>query len=332
MVPPAGANMLIQSAQADSSIWDTIRHFVSHGGIVIIWNWLSFPLGIAATLIAIIVIYRRGWKSRAPYTYPDSFEKKLKIARAGDALACYQMGELWLKEEPLTHYERKLSRKFYRKAMRLFTGQALNYDPFARFMLGEMYSRKLGLKWPQRLYFFLLPHRLAKVSERHYYLSRILYTEKTEHKTADAYRNLAILNENGWGGEPNKVVALDHYKKAADLGDFASQHKSAHMLYADCKPDEAAHYYLLAAKNPQGATGDAKKAQVDIQMFLGDIYRDGIGRPVSLEEAYFWYSIAASRGKSEAVTERVKLESGMETKMKMAIQGRLKEFHRHLQN
>ena len=332
MGPPAGANMLIQSAQADSSIWDTIRHFLSHGGFVMIWNWVSFPLGIAATLIAIIVIYRCGWKSRTPYTYPDSFEKKLKIARAGDPLACYQMGELWLKEVPLTNYERKLSRKFYRKALRLFTGQALNYDPFARFMLGEMYTRKLGLKWPQRLYFFLLPHRLGKVSERHYYLSRVLYTEKTEHKTADAYRNLAILNENGWGGDFNKVVALDNYKKAAELGDFASQHQAAHMLYADGKPDEAAHYYLLAAKNPQGATGDAKKAQVDIQMFLGDIYRDGIGRPVSLEEAYFWYSIAASRGKSEAVTERLKLESGMETKMKMAIQSRLKEFHRHLQN
>ena len=335
MVPPAGANMLIQSAQADSSIWDTIRHWLS---VVphFVWDALKniFFLGIGITLGVLLVafVYRLQWKSRAPYTYPDSFEKKLKIAKAGDALACYQMGELWLKEEPLTHYERKQSRKYYRKAMRLFTVQALNYDPFARFMLGEMYRQRLGLKWPRSFYFQLFQKRLAKVTQRHYYLSRVLYTEKSEHKTADAYRNLAILNENGWGGDSNKVVALDNYKKAADLSDFFSQHKAAHMLYADCKPDEAAHYYLLAAKNPQGATGDAKKAQVDIQMFLGDIYRDGIGRPVSLEEAYFWYSIAASRGKSEAVTERVKLESGMETKMKMAIQGRLKEFHRHLQN
>ncbi len=331
MVSPAGA-IMIQSAQADNSIWDTVRNFVTVDGIVIVWNWISFPLGLLAGILALVVLYRLGWRNRPPYSHPDKFDKLLRIAKSGDALACYQAGGLWLKEVPLTRKEKKLSHKYYKKARLLFTDQAAQYDPFARFMLGEIYNQKLGLIWPQHLYFLLFPGRLAKVCEKHYYLSRVLYTEKTEHKTADAYRNLGILNENGCGGETNKVVALENYKKAADLGDFASQHKAAHMLYADGKPDEAAHYYLLAAKNPQGATGDAKKAQVDIQMFLGDIYRDGIGRPVSMDEAYFWYSIAASRGDLTAAGKRLSLEAGLDTKTKLAIQARLKDFHRQLLN
>ncbi len=334
MVSKAGAMLLLESSSSGELVARAFEQLPLYAKAIV---GLIFFIIAGVTAFAIwamlkMLIYALTWRERAPFTHPDNFEKKLKIANAGDALACYQMGELWLKEIPLTRRERKLSRKYYRKALKIFTGQAINHDPFARFMLGEMYSRKLGLKWHKALYFFLIPGRLVKLCENHYYRSRVLYTEKTEHKTADAYRNLGILNENGWGGETNKVVALENYKKAADLGDFASQHKAAHMLYADNKPDEAAHYYLLAAKNPQGGTGDAKKAQINIQTFLGDIYRDGIGRPVSMDEAYFWYSIAASRGDLTAAGKRLSLEAGLDTKTKLATQTRLKEFHRQLLN
>jgi|GEM_PF-1961615 len=293
---------------------------------------LAGVIVFAAWAFLKMLVYALGWRERPPYSYPDTFDKLLKIAKAGDALACYQMGELWLKKVPLTGREKRLSREYYRKAQRLFAMQATRHDPFACFMLGEMYRQKRGLKWPLRFYFLLFPGRLAKVYEKHYYRSRLLYTEKTEHKTADAYRNLGILSENGWGGKENMKVAFENYKKAADLGDFVSQHKAAHMLYAGGKPDDAAHYYLLAAKNSQGATDQAKKTQTHIQTFLGDIYRDGIGRPVSMDEAYFWYSIAASRGDLTAAGKRLALEAGLDNKTKLATQNRLKDFQRHLLN
>jgi TPR repeat protein len=291
-------------------------------------------IGISLCIVLAVLIYvmhMRGWRTRAPYTFPDNFGKKKKIADEGDALACYQVGELLRKKTPQTALERQQSRTYFLRARNLFFTQARTHDPFAHFMLGEIYRQKFcKVRRPKRKWYLLFDQ--FDPVEWHYYQSRVLYTEKIEHKTADAYRNLAILNENGWGGDSNKVVALDNYKKAADLSDFFSQHKAAHMLYADCKPDEAVNYYLLAAKNPQGATSEAKKTQVDIQMFLGDIYHDGIGRPVNFQEAYFWYSIAASRGKTEAAGKRQILDTSLETKHKLAIQERLKDFHRHLQN
>jgi TPR repeat protein len=51
-----------------------------------------------------------------------------------------------------------------------------------------------------------------------------------------------------------------------------------------------------------------------------------------MDEAYFWYSIAASRGDLTAAAKRLSLEAGLDTKTKLAIQTRLKDFHRQLLN
>ncbi len=299
--------------------------------------WVKTTLTVAVTIAFLWalnrIVYKLRWREREPYSYSNAFEKMKYAADNGDAHACYKIARDYGDPGKTGIYNPSLSRQYYAEARWRFLDLSEAGDPFACFMLAEIYHNKLSFSWDLGLYLFFFPWRLKPIYDKLYHRARELYLDRSELATIDSFKNLGILFEEGWGGdrkEPKK--ALENYKKAADQGDFQCQHKTADLMNQDSKPDDALHYYLLAAKNPQGATGPAKSTQTGIQRYLGEAYESGIGRPVSYEEAYFWYSIAASRGDLVAAAHRLRLEATLTDKTKLAIQNRLKEFHRHLQN
>ena len=299
--------------------------------------WVKTALTVLATIAVLWLVnrlaYKLRWREREPYSYSSAFEKTKFAADNGDAHACYKIAKDYADAKKTGIYNPRLSRYYFNEARWRFLDLSEVGDPFACFMLAEIYRNKLSFSFDQKLWLFVFPWRLKTMYDRQYHRARERYLDRSELATIDSFKNLGILFEEGWGGdrkEPKK--ALEHYKKAADQGDFQCQHKTADLMSQDNKPDDAVRYYLLAAKNPQGAQGPAKQLQTGIQRYLGEAYESGIGRPVSYEEAYFWYSIAASRGDLVAAANRLRLDTTLTDKTKLAIQNRLKEFHRHLQN
>ncbi|MEO3389174.1 tetratricopeptide repeat protein [Mesorhizobium sp. CAU 1741] len=170
-------------------------------------------------------------------------------------------------------------RGYYITALNLATPLALDGDPAAQALIGEIYSSGLGVR-----------RDMAKAVE--------WYGKAAEQDVPEALFQLAMILLDGGAEFRDEERAFSLMERAADAGHRLARFNFAQML-ADRDPTErgrerAAEYYEMAA---EGGLADAQYA-------MAQFFRNGTGgKPVDLDKARYWLELAANQNYDTAQIE-----------------------------
>lgn len=170
-------------------------------------------------------------------------------------------------------------RGYYLTALNLATPLALEGDAASQTLIGEIYSRGLGVR-----------SDLAKAIE--------WYGKAAEQKTPEAMFQLAMILHDGGEAFGDRPRAARLIEEAADAGHGLAQFNFAQMLVdRDPTPqgmERAVSYYEKAAN----------AGLPDAQYAMAEIFRQGVGgRDVDLAQARKWLELAAAQNHDTAQIE-----------------------------
>ena len=190
-----------------------------------------------------------------------------KKAEAGDAVAQYNLGEMY--------YEGEGVPKDAAKALEWYQKAAAQGLAKAQYNLGEMYYEGEGV-----------PRDAAKA---------VGWLQKAAAQgNANAQYSLGMFYYTGEGVPKDAAKAVEWLQMAAAQGDVYAQHNLGVMYYeGEGVPNDVAkavEWYQKAA-----AQGHAKA-----QHNLGEMYYKGEGVPKDAAKALEWYQKAAAQGHAEA--------------------------------
>lgn len=128
------------------------------------------------------------------------------------------------------------------------------------------------------------------------------YVEKNEKRAFELFSiaadlgvpesmyTLGYMYENGVGTEKDLVKSKHWFTQSALAGDVYAANRLGHEAFQNDQGKEAIHWYQLAAD----------KQDVDGEFNLGFCYESGVGTPINLKKAKYWYQKAALQGDEEA--------------------------------
>ncbi len=149
---------------------------------------------------------------------------------------------------------------------------------------------------------------------------RLIRLSANQGQPAAQYR-LAKLYEAGIGVKVNHKTAKSLLEKSAKAGNRIAMHDLGHYYYTGAdgsSPDlvKAVGWFTQAAE----------RGVLDSQYNLGMLYHGGSGVERSLEEAYFWYSVAGMQGDKEAAMNAKNLEAEIDKEKLKKAKARVKAF------
>ncbi|MFT6300646.1 MAG: TPR repeat protein [Saprospiraceae bacterium] len=112
---------------------------------------------------------------------------------------------------------------------------------------------------------------------------------------ARAYYGIAHLRKEGWGVDQDAVIAIEYYKKAAELGhlramfDLGTFYQNGHMVQQNYP--EAIKWYKSAANKGYAAA----------MYGLGGLYFNGLGVKKDPDMGTIWFTKAAKTGFTPAI-------------------------------
>lgn len=169
-------------------------------------------------------------------------------------------------------------RGYYITALNLATPLAIGGDAAAQTLIGEIYSRGLGVR-----------RDLAIAIE--------WYEKAAEQKVPEALFQLAMLLYDGGEQFGDRPRALTLIGEAAEAGHGLAQFNLAQMLVAGSRPQDvtrAVAWYERAAK----------AGLADAQYAMAEIHRQGFaGRHADAAEARRWLALAAAQNHDTAQIE-----------------------------
>ncbi|HWI50241.1 MAG TPA: sel1 repeat family protein, partial [Rummeliibacillus sp.] len=80
------------------------------------------------------------------------------------------------------------------------------------------------------------------------------------------------------------------FTQSALAGDVFAANRLGHEAFQNDRGEEAIHWYQMAAD----------KQDVDGEFNLGFCYESGMGTPINMKKAKYWYQRAALQGDEEA--------------------------------
>jgi uncharacterized protein len=175
-------------------------------------------------------------------------------------------------------------------------------DPAAQNALGDLYAHGQGVT-------------------QDYRQAAQWYRLAAEQGLAVAQGKLAALYAAGAIGKSDPAEAVRWYRLAADKGDVDAQYNLAQMLAMGigAKQDvrEAVRLYQLAAEQNDGLS----------QYNLARRYQEGKDVPADPIQAYFWFTLAAANGVTDALPMRVALKKEMTRGQVTEAERKVAEFN-----
>lgn len=148
------------------------------------------------------------------------------------------------------------------------------------------------------------------------------YRQEAEKGDRRAMYNLGVMLAAGMGADPDPAAAEDWLIRALGAGlteaAFALGNMAREGRARAPDPARAAAYYRTAA-----GAGLARAMHA-----LGNLHAAGAGVPASLEDAYFWYFLAARKGHGLATAARDDLGRRISHAMRMRAEARAQEWRR----
>lgn len=170
-------------------------------------------------------------------------------------------------------------RGYYITALNLATPLALQGDPAAQTLIGEIYSRGLGVRRD-------LPTAIE------------WYEKAAERKVPEALFQLAMILYDGGAEFGDRARAAKLIEEAAEAGHSLAQFNLAQILVErDTTPQGTARAVAWYEKAARAGLADAQYA-------MAEVARQGAGgREVDLAEARRWLSLAAAQNHDTAQIE-----------------------------
>jgi len=182
--------------------------------------------------------------------------------------------------------------KNYKVAVKQFVPLAENGDPVALFYIALMYDTAEGL-------------------EENYPQAMLLYRRAADLGYAPAQNNLGVMYETRAGSDRSYKDAAFWYRKAAAQGYAPAQYNLGVMYFIGRGSEVPRNYKEAVAWYQKAATQGYAPAQNS----LAKMYEYGMGVPVSLAQAYMWYSLASDAGIEQARINKQGIEIKLDPEM-----------------
>ncbi len=166
----------------------------------------------------------------------------------------------------------------YQEALPLFEKLAgIDSAAYAKFLLGDMYYRGLGM------------------NSADYKKALELFLESAEQNNTDAHNNLGVMYLSGHGVQADYSKAFRHFQYGAANGNAQAQVGLGTMYrhgWGTARNSSTAFDWYRKA---------AHRGNVDGMNNLGYMYASGFGRMMSAESALYWYQKAAAKNHPKAM-------------------------------
>ena len=117
-----------------------------------------------------------------------------------------------------------------------------------------------------------------------------LFSIAAERGVAESMYTLGYMYENGVGTEKDLAKSKYWFTQSALAGDVFAANRLGHEAFQNAQGEEAIRWYQMAAD----------KQDVDGEFNLGFCYESGMGTPINMKKAKYWYQRAALQGDEEA--------------------------------
>lgn len=117
-----------------------------------------------------------------------------------------------------------------------------------------------------------------------------LFSIAAKRGVAESMYTLGYMYENGVGTEKDLVTSNYWFTQSALAGDVFAANRLGNEEFQNNQGDEAFRWYQMAAD----------KQDVDGEFNLGFCYETGMGTPINMKKAKYWYQRAALQGDVEA--------------------------------
>ena len=277
----------------------------------LITTYLLSPIGLFAALclalvVTVVLMIKDLTGDKLKYSKPlNAYQRAKRKARTGDPKACLQAADYLEKGLGGAHHNLDKSYRYLRQAAGIYYHRASQGDGHAALKLAEIYNRHGGY-----------PH-LTHMADRAYRSALMLNEANAARGDVNGLAFSGYQYRYGLGCVSDYDKAAAYLQKAADMGHAPSMRSLAelYLLGFKSKPDP-----ISAAKLVKQAalTGEAEAIER-----VGDNYLDAMGEPASRETAYYWYCLAAQKGRRDAMRKLEKLEKAWTPKQLRDVQERM---------
>lgn len=238
----------------------------------------------------------------------NTYQRARKKAKAGDPRACMACADMLEKGTGGAPHKPHLIHYYLNRAFTLYYSQARQGDGYAALKLAEICNA--GYTYP----------KFSKYADRAYLAALAVNVANAEAGDINGCAYAGYQYRYGLGCATDYDKAGAYFARAADMG-----HAGAMKLLADLyldglkpKPDP-----VTAARLVRQA---ALKGDAEALERVGDNHLDCMGETPSRELAYFWYALAARKGRRQAMRKLERLEEGWTPKQLRDIQNRLADW------
>lgn len=268
-----------------------------------------FGLLCVALAIVILAMIRDFTGDRLKYSKSLNPYKRARLkARQGDPRACLQCADMRAKGLGGARENPDAAMNYLYQAVSIYAGRARNGDGHAALKIAEIYNR--GYTYP----------KMSKLADKAYRMALAINEENARRGDVNGFAFAGYQYRYGLGCVSDYDRAAGLLQRAADMGHGPSARSLAELYLNGLKPKPdpvtAARLVRQAAM-----TGDPEAVER-----VGDNHLDSMGEPASREQAYYWYSLAARKGRRDAMRKLEKLEQGWTPKQLRDVQARLETW------
>jgi TPR repeat protein len=265
---------------------------------------LFLGLGLALILVIwgiVAEISNRHRRSRPLNTY----QRMRRKAKKGDPKACMACAEMLEKGTGGAPDKPHLIHYYLNRAFNIWYGQARQGDGYAALKLAEICN--FGHPYP----------KFTKYADRAYRAALAVNEANAAAGDVNGCAYAGYQYRYGLGCATDYDKAAMYLERAAGMGHAASMKLLADLYLNGLKPKPDP---VTAAKLVRQAAliGDPEALER-----VGDNHLDSMGEVPSRELAYFWYALAARKGRRQAMRKLERLEQGWTPKQLRDVQDKL---------
>jgi len=275
---------------------------------------LSGPLmlfiGLCGVLILIIVLMIRDLLGdRLKYSKPlNAYQPLRRMARKGDPKACLQCADLCERGSGGAHHSIGMAVHYLEQAEYIYRSRMQKGDGYAALKIAEICNHG-----------YSFPH-MSHIGDKAYRDALTLNEANARHGDVNGFAYAGYQYRYGLGCISDYDKAMAYLQQAAVMGHAPSMKSLAelYLMGGKAKPDPIAAARLV---RQAALIGDAEAVER-----VGDNYLDSMGEPASREQAYFWYSYAAQKGRRDAMRKLEKIEQSWTPKQLREVQERFRDW------
>lgn len=265
---------------------------------------------LSIALVAVIVLMVRDLSDDGlKYSKPlNPYRRARRKARNGDARACIAVADMLEKGTGGAPHNYNLASYYLHEAASIFATRARKGDGYAALKVAEICNHG-----------FTFPH-MSKMGDKAYRAALAINEANARHGDINGMAYAGYQYRYGLGCISDFDRAAEYLTPAAEGGHAwaAKCLAELHLNGLKPRPDPVTAARLVRQAALQGDNEAIER--------VGDNYLTNTGEPRSREQAYFWYALAARKGRRDAMRKLEKLELMWTPKQLRELQAQMQDW------